>query len=638
MYRFTLVVVVAVAAVLAGCSDSPARPDPVTALSIAEAETFVVVGDTVRLSVQVEGGSASGVEWESLDPGIATVAAGTVTGAGRGRARIVARAAGLADTAIVGVLRNTFNVSSTDFCDNPDLRQVRVVAHGRRAIILADQRIPSGVYTANEYRNFAIQYDESVHPVVTGAFGELLDRDGNGRFIVLFTPAVNEITEDPEDGFVAGFVWTRDLFPRTAGTVHGVAFPACPGSNEADMTYIAIPQPSWPEAVRDYLRRTAVGTIAHELQHAINGSRRIFVHGSIPEEVWLNEGMSHAAEELMFYRASGLGPGQSLRLDDITASQSTLTAVNRFQVGNLVNLGIFLEAPDEESPLAPTGEVGLEVRGAAWNLLRYSADRRGGTQRVFWDRLMNTSTLGAATVANAIDGELLPWIRDWTISLYGPAGSTIEPRYRQISWNLRSVLPGLFDYYPLEAAPLPLEEPVSLPIRAASAAYFRTGVAPGQVGEVRVSTAGSPAGGCEGVEPIVLAPGGVHTGPATTSETLCLAGDASIHAEFVVIPFHASLVPGANLIVEIEARGVASAAAPVASARSAGRAFRIDLGPLFARRATTPHVDHDRHMALRQRDREEVARRLPGLQPSFTRSAAPAQAQEPLMVSVIRTR
>jgi hypothetical protein len=637
MYRFTLAVGAAAAAVLVGCSDSPSRPDPVTVLSITEGESFVVVGDTVRLPVQVEGGGGSGVEWESLDPQIASVAGGTVTGEARGRARIVARAGGLADTAVVGVLRNTFNVSSTDFCDNPDLAQVRVVAHGRHSIILADRRIPSGVYTANEYRSFAIQYDESVHPVVTGAFGELQDRDGNGRFIVLFTPAVNEITEDPETGFVAGFVWTRDLFPRVAGTVQGVAFPACPGSNEADMTYLAIPEPSWPEGVRDYLRRTAVGTIAHELQHAINGSRRVFVHRSVPEEVWLNEGMSHAAEELMFYRASGLGPGQSLRLDDLTASQGTLNAVNRFQVGNLVNLGFYLDAPEEESPLAPGGEVGLEVRGAAWNLLRYSADRRGGTQGVFWDRLMNTSTLGAATLAQAIDVDAIPWIRDWTVSLYGQAGSTIEPRYRQPSWNLRSVLPGLFDDYPLRVDPLPIGEPVSLPIRAASAAYFRTGVAPGEVGEVRVRTAGSPSVSCDGVEPLVLAPGGVHTGPATSGETLCLAGDTQFQADFVVIPFHASLVPGANLIVEIEASGITSAAAPLALARSASRAFRIDLAPLFAGRGG-PRADHDRHLELRRRDREEVARRLPGLQPSFARSASPAQTQEPLMVSVIRTR
>jgi hypothetical protein len=642
MYRASIAATALVLATsLAACSDSPARPDPVTSLAITLDESFTVIGDTVRLPVRIEGGSEANVEWDSLDPQVATVAGGVVTGAGRGMARIVARAGGLADTAVVGVLRNAFNVSSTDFCENPEMAPVRVAAFGARSIILADQRIPAGVYSANDYRNFAVQYDESVHPTVTGAFGELLDRDGTGRFIVLFTPAVNEMTEDPQEGFVGGFVWARDLFPRTAGRVLGVQFPACPGSNEAEMTYLAIPDPTWPEPIRDYLRRTALGTIAHELQHAINASRRIFVHGSLPEEVWLNEGMSHAAEEMMFYRAAGLGPGQAIRLDDLTGSQAVLNAVNRFQIGNLVNIGLYLEEPETESALAQFEEVGLETRGAAWNLLRYSADRRGGSQTVFWDRLMNTPTLGAATVERAIEGDLLPWMRDWAVSLHGVGGGgATEPRYRQASWNLRSVLPGLFGDFPLDPIPLHDGAALSLPVRAASAAYLRLSVASGAVGEVTVATAGHAPGACAGVEPMVLAIGGVYAGGAGTGETLCLAGGAGVLAEYVVVPFHASLVPGANLVVQATASGVATAAAPAAAAqRGPSRAFRVDLGPLLARQ-TGPPSAHERHLSMRDRERAELARRLPGLRPAFRMEAAAVASPEqgPLMVSVIRTR
>lgn len=111
---------------LAACggSDSPAGPVPpgngggqgggpsVGSLAIVRVlprAATIGMGGTTRLSAattDASGRSVSGVAvgWESLTPGVAAVSGdGTVTGKAAGQARIVARAQGLADTAVVVV-------------------------------------------------------------------------------------------------------------------------------------------------------------------------------------------------------------------------------------------------------------------------------------------------------------------------------------------------------------------------------------------------------------------------------------------------------------------------------------------------------------------------------------------------------
>ena len=59
------------------------------------------------------------------------------------------------------------------------------------------------------------------------------------------------------------------------------------------------------------------GTVAHEYQHLINASRRMYVNGVGPnfEEKWLDEGLAHIAEELNFFRVAGLGAANEPRRD-----------------------------------------------------------------------------------------------------------------------------------------------------------------------------------------------------------------------------------------------------------------------------------------------------------------------------------
>ena len=123
---------------------------------------------------------------------------------------------------------------------------------------------------------------------------------------------------------VGGFFYGRDLFPLQAGN----GFPACAGSNYAEMFYMLAPDPAGPvngnARSTAYVRNSTLGVVGHEFQHLISASRRLYVVQGVggtdwSEDAWLNEGLSHIAEELLFYHRAQLRaapePGRRSILD-----------------------------------------------------------------------------------------------------------------------------------------------------------------------------------------------------------------------------------------------------------------------------------------------------------------------------------
>src|SRR6185503_13877406 len=153
--------------------------------------------------------------------------------------------------------------------------------------------------------------------------------DHNGREVIFFTRAVNELTQPNSGEVIAGFFIPRDLYPQTSTRT----FKACAGSNVGEMVYMQVPDPRGvvngnPESVSE-VRQFTVATLAHEFQHLINASRRLYVNKTrdAQEDTFLNEGLSHIAEELLFYRESGLSPLQNI---DVTALRQNSATVNDF--------------------------------------------------------------------------------------------------------------------------------------------------------------------------------------------------------------------------------------------------------------------------------------------------------------------
>src|SRR5690348_15019447 len=160
----------------------------------------------------------------------------------------------------------TLNTNANEACGNPMPSVARVAAVGDKAIVLADTTSPAGGYTDAEFQSFATTFDTLVSPLDVQAFGEPSDLDGNGRVLILFTPAVNRLTPPGSQGFVEGFFYERDLFPTAQ----------CAGSNQAEMFYMVVPDPSGTVngniVTKQDVSGFAVDVLAHEFQHLINAS------------------------------------------------------------------------------------------------------------------------------------------------------------------------------------------------------------------------------------------------------------------------------------------------------------------------------------------------------------------------------
>lgn len=361
-----------------------------------------------------------------------------------------------------------FNVRADSGCANPVYRTGRVAAVTEHAVVVADTENPLGGFTDAEYRELGTAFDNLVWPTDTDAFGEPTDIDSNGRVILFYTSAVNDLTRSGAIAITLGFFFARDLFPQQSGTVNGTALEGCAGSNTAEMFYLLVPDvvrgATQPAFSKEGVRRNTIGTLAHEFQHLINASRRLFIVKAAgtrwQEEVWLNEGLSHIAEELLFYRVSGLAPRQNIGLETLQARDGAIDAFNAYGIDNLGRYITYLQEPDTASLI---GKDNLPTRGASWAFLRYAGDRRGGDERALWRSLVDTDRQGIANVTAALGVPALERMQEWTASVYADdAGFPTGAALSQPSWNFRSLTAALkrqsgeqiYPEFPLKVTPL----------------------------------------------------------------------------------------------------------------------------------------------------------------------------------------
>lgn len=398
----------------------------------------------------------------------------------------------------VGALMS-LNVQTAQSCSSPDIRTGRVMVVGPNLIVVADTMNPPGGFTTADYEAIADSFAANVHQVVAGAFGTPSDRDGNGRAIAFYTRAVNELTRPGSASYVGGFFFSRDLYTAAS----------CPASNLGEMFYMLVPDPDGTvngnARSAGFVRGVTLGTMAHEYEHLINASRRMWVNDAWNgqfEETWLDEGLAHVAEELMFYRVSGVMPGTNTDLAAIADGGRVQASFFKYQESNFGRLRQWLLAPQASGPFQ--ADDGLATRGAAWAFLRYAADRRAGTEASFWNALVNTHDRGLANLQAVLGTDPLPWFRDFAAAMYADdaAGLSPEPQFTQPGWNFRSIYGGLdytgdggADGYPL-ATRNPangVTDSVTL-LPGGAAAYLRMGVPSSGFAGVTVRRAGAAPG------------------------------------------------------------------------------------------------------------------------------------------------
>jgi len=414
----------------------------------------------------------------------------SIAGSGTGAA---INTAALPSTANVGDLL-TLNVSSAS-CSSPVYHALRVTAIGTKSIVLSDTLNPSGGFTDVDFQRIATRFDTLVYPLDVGAFGAPSDIDNNGRVAIIFTRTVNELTPAHVTYFVGGFFNPRDLFPKVDPNPQQ----SCPGSNEGEMFYMLAPDPTGTvngnARTTGYVDSLTTGIVAHEFQHLINGSRRFYINTAATdfEDVWLNEGLSHIAEELLYYRESGFTPRQNLNDAAIRLTSATKYGIwKNDAASNFQRFLLYLRAPSANSVYA--NDDSLATRGATWSFLRYAADQLGTTDGDIWQRFDNATVTGLATLQSVYGTDPIPLVRNWAVANFlDDFGTNSDTRFMHKSWNFRDIFTTTFlnmPTYPLSVTGLADGVKSDFVIRGGSAAYARLAVPAGREGLITFSSGG----------------------------------------------------------------------------------------------------------------------------------------------------
>jgi hypothetical protein len=314
---------------------------------------------------------------------------------------------------------------------------------GSASYVYSDINQPStGEFTPQEYRAFGMQFDADISPTNTTYFGAPSDVDGDGHVTILFTPEVNERTPDGQagQGVVTGFFLLNDIAANILP----------PGtSNDMEIFYVFVPDPlgEFGNAFsKPQVAAKIPSTIAHEHEHMISfGYRFIEVGNSVnlafTQELWMEEGMAHIAEDL-----------------------------NGLDADNIARVNLYLGNPRRTSllgnaELRPYDIDTLEQRGCSYMFLRYLGDQEGDD---IYKTLARSSCLGAACIESVTGRDFFATVADFLASLYlSDRAIASDPKYEFDSFDMQDVF-----------APLSITSQTvgggsfGSPVRSATGVYF----------------------------------------------------------------------------------------------------------------------------------------------------------------------
>ena len=320
----------------------------------------------------------------------------------------------------------TFKVCGDLNCSTHPTVTATAKTVGQHVAVYVDNASPDTLTTSN-LDSVAAVFDTLLYTTDTAAFGRESDIDGNGLVLVLMTPQVNSLVtaaqcNSPTGGFVAGYFFGGDL-------VSGFS-----GGNAAEVFYSMSPDPlgtvSCSHTTTDVKRLVPV-TFVHEFQHMISFNQHFILRAGFPEDLWLNEGLSHYAEE---------NGGRVFLPDTATFCE--------FVFGDLYNAGQYLTAPQNHFLVDTAGIGGLAERGAYWLFVRFLVDQfAGGTTQAaanaFTRSLEATNQLGVGNVVARTGTPFRTIVERWTLANYVsdlPSFPT-PPELQYVKWQFRTAFP-----------------------------------------------------------------------------------------------------------------------------------------------------------------------------------------------------
>ncbi len=341
---------------------------------------------------------------------------------------------------------------------------------GTNAAVYLDNNAPTAdPLTDADLAELGTAFDRYHYPIDTTSFGRESDIDGNGVVIILMTKAVNDLTPDCKDGRVVGFFYGGDLLTG-------------PNSNRAEVFYTLVPAPATGSCTA-VSRRSALNnlkpTLIHEFQHMISFNQHSLVRTGLSEDVWLNESLSHFAEEL----GGRLVPNVDCIAAGFPSCRSQYTS------GDLLNGYDFLRSPGSRYLVFPNNTTGtLEERGAGWLFLRWVLDQFASDSILGIDltrALDNTANTGIANLQAATGGSFATMVPEWLMASYLDDGPDLPVestgRLRFKSWGFREVwtnpansqiFPAGFPVVPIPISAMTGVTAKSDTLRAGSGYYF----------------------------------------------------------------------------------------------------------------------------------------------------------------------
>ncbi len=341
---------------------------------------------------------------------------------------------------------------------------------GSRAALYTDDANPAGGLSAGDLASLGAVFDTVLYPLDTLAFGRESDIDTNGVIVVLLTKQVNALVPRPQCdlSFVTGYFFGADLAPGLAAQY-----------NNGEVFYGMVPDPAGSVACARSLtevNRILPVTFVHEFQHMISFNQHVLVRGGLAETLWLNEGLSHLAEEL-----------GGLHYDSLNDATQSF----RYLIGNLYNAALYLGDPARYAMITEETPGTLEGRGAEWLFVRYLADRfgAGATTRA----LVQTVHAGAANVEAVAGRSLADLLGEWALAAYVSdlPGFTPPPALTYSTWRFRATYASLHQQFPVDfrdAFPLipasgtGADVAVTGPVASGSGHYLRITQPPGNAG------------------------------------------------------------------------------------------------------------------------------------------------------------
>lgn len=279
------------------------------------------------------------------------------------KAAMVEKSASVGDTESFRVLNSLSSLSSYKTVTG------RVKCVEENVIIYLDTEVEStnpADITDSDIESLCTEFNDQA-ALEESWFGAASDVNSDGKVAALLTPQVNRLGS-MGGGIITGFFLASDLYSRSGSNAI---------SNEREIVYTLVPDSSGvygltiPKSFAIENLLTAV--LPHEFQHAISYNQHVFLGEGTTEDNWLNEGMSHLAEDLVGY-------GQE----------------------NYSRAEIFLDSPTSYA-LVNSGSPGLGERGEAYLFMRFLYEQSSDKTGFLWG-LYHNNTGGVANLEAAYNG------------------------------------------------------------------------------------------------------------------------------------------------------------------------------------------------------------------------------------------